>query len=116
MQRRIDFYRATSPGVVGKLLILAVFLLVGTSNCRAANAQSGDKENLPILLLVMDAPPGTKSKDELNIAVKEVLRDAINDSKQFSVHYFLPNESLIKRALRERQLSAEDLIERSNEF
>lgn len=92
-------------------MFLALVLLVGTSHWLAATAQSGDKENLPILLLVMDVPAGTKSKDDLNIAVKETLRDAINNSKQYSVHLFLPNESLIKRALRERQLSAEDLIE-----
>ena len=94
-----------------KFFTLALFLIVGTTNWLAATAQSGDKENLPILLLVMESPAGTKTKDDLNIAIKETLRDAINDSKQYSLHFFLPNESLIKRALRERQLSAEDLLE-----
>ena len=84
MQRRI----ANAPPKLTLIrfstaLLMAISLLISTY--KVANSQANSVENSPIVLLVIDTPAGVKSKDELNVAIKDLLRDALNDSKRYIV-------------------------------
>ena len=110
MQRRIA---NSSPKLT--LIRLSIALLIAITLLillpEIADSQATSVENSPIVLLVIDTPAGVKSKDELNVAIKDLLRDALNDSKRYTVHVFFPNESLIKRALKDRVITPDDLVE-----
>ncbi len=110
MQRRIA---NSSPKLT--LIRLSIALLIAISLLillpEIADSQATSVENSPIVLLVIDTPARVKSKDELNVAIKDLLRDALNDSKRYTVHVFFPNESLIKRALKDGVITPDDLVE-----
>ena len=110
MQRGIAG-RPVQPSLTATALLALLLFACGSFAPCGVRAQSQPSETGASLLLVIDLPEGVKTKNEVNLAIKNMVRDALNESKLYSVHVFLPGESLIKRALKDRLISPEDMVE-----
>ena len=89
-------------GIVGAMALAAP----------VARAESETESDLPVLLLVQERTrAGNSQLDELSFRIKTTLRESITHSGRFQVHTFIPGDSVIKRALNEHLIAADDLAE-----
>ncbi len=120
MQQRVGLDIAQSQPARRKLHgwfiafgISALASSTAAPSARALDAAGvpGDSD-LPMVLLVPDRPrSSTGQQDDLIFRMKTALRDALTKSGRFQVHTFLPGENVIKRALNEHLIAADDLAE-----
>ncbi len=117
MQQRVVARRpwAGQGHSIGHRVIIAIgaVLLAGTVYLPAnAAGRPASETDLPMLLLVQERPTAaTPQLADLNLRIKTTLRESITASGRFQVHTFLPGDSVIKRALNEHLIAADDLAE-----
>ncbi len=99
-------------------LALRAALGIGVVVCVAHSAPSGaagrstSESDLPIMMLVQErANARTPQLDDLSLRIKTTLREAITRSGRLQIHTFIPGDPVIKRALNEHLIAADDLAE-----
>src|ERR1051325_3413700 len=120
MQQRVEI-GCTRTAIRGgrpspwRALALAVGLSIsiGCPVRGRADDPPAERDNaLPTVLLVIEKTrAATPQQDDLNSKLRTTLKDAFTHSGRFQVHPFYPNESVIKRALIEHMIAADDLVE-----
>jgi tetratricopeptide (TPR) repeat protein len=91
----------------------ALLFAAGAMDARADDAPGGGRDaNLPVVLLVPErTQASTPQLADLTVRMKIALHEAMANSGRFQVHTFVAGESVIKRALNEHLIAADDLAE-----
>lgn len=107
---------ATAAAV--RLFVLLAALIGGAAVADTVSERSSSSglERLPdaptMLLAAETSPPNaTPLEKDLRDRLRITLRDAINASGRFQAHSFRPGDSLVRRALNEHLIGADDLVE-----
>jgi len=118
MQQRVEFrIRLMTPRrSLGFMIWTGLGAALLGAICFAAPARAAGRpasdSDLPTLLLLQERPTATTPQlTDLNIRIRTTLREALTRSGRFQVHTFLPGDSVIKRALNEHLIAADDLAE-----
>ncbi|HLJ55096.1 MAG TPA: hypothetical protein VKT77_08635, partial [Chthonomonadaceae bacterium] len=109
MRQRVD---RTALPILAAAGLAAVFAAAGLRPAAADENAAGADSDLPVLLLVQERPAANSPQAaDIGIRLRTTLREALTHSGRFQVHTFLPGDSVIKRALNEHLIAADDLAE-----
>jgi len=108
----LRFGRLRRQGLIYSNLTL-VFLLASVSVPAQQQGSANGESSVPTMLLIMEraAPPASTLQEDLALRIKTTVREAINRSGRFQVHTFSAGDAVIKRALNEHLIAADDLAE-----
>jgi len=114
-QRIVQLKKTSVQSPASRIKLTALVFLAATQlvAVRAARADGalGDPDVPTILLVQGSSSPNTPQQQDLALRLKITLRDALTKTGRFQVHTFLAGESIIKRALNEHLIAADDLAE-----